>query len=103
LSIGAIYMLRAVRSILHGPLAESWENVADAPNAWRKAPFALLLGCLLVFGCFPRLLSDNIQASARPIVAHLQAQTARVQDQERVTVAGATGATPGPGYPLPGK
>ncbi len=63
--IGAVYMLRAVRALLHGPLAERWANVADAPHLWRKAPFILLLIGLLVFGCFPRLLTDKIQASVR--------------------------------------
>ena len=37
--------------------------MADAPHLWRKAPFILLLACLLVFGCFPRLLTDKIQPS----------------------------------------
>jgi len=60
LIIGAVYMLRAVRAMLHGPLAEQWATVADAPHLWRKLPFALLLACLLIFGCFPRLLTDKI-------------------------------------------
>jgi len=63
LIIGAVYMLRAVRAILHGPLPEQWANVADAPHLWRKAPFVLLLASLIVFGCFPRLLTDKIQPS----------------------------------------
>jgi NADH-quinone oxidoreductase subunit M len=68
LIIGAVYMLRAVRNILHGPLPERWAQVADAPHLWRKAPFILLLGSLLVFGCFPRLLTDKINPSAGLIV-----------------------------------
>jgi NADH-quinone oxidoreductase subunit M len=68
LVIGAIYMLRAVRNILHGPVSERWERVADAPHFWRKAPFILLLASLIVFGCFPRLLSDKITPSAQQIV-----------------------------------
>jgi NADH:ubiquinone oxidoreductase subunit 4 (subunit M) len=63
LIIGAVYMLRAVRALLHGPLPEQWAAVADAPHLWRKAPFILLLASLLVFGCFPRLLTDKIQPS----------------------------------------
>jgi NADH-quinone oxidoreductase subunit M len=61
LMIGAVYMLRAVRSILHGPLAEKWANVADASHPWRKGPFVLLLASLLVFGFLPFLLTDKIQ------------------------------------------
>src|SRR5467141_1448183 len=63
LIIGAIYLLRAVRNILHGPMAEEWAAVSDA-NAWRKAPFVLLLACLLVFGCFPGLLTNKIKMNA---------------------------------------
>jgi NADH-quinone oxidoreductase subunit M len=68
LIIGAVYMLRAVRSMLHGPLPERWGNVVDAPHLWRKAPFALLLACLLVFGCLPRFLTDKIEPSVRESV-----------------------------------
>jgi NADH-quinone oxidoreductase subunit M len=68
LIIGAVYMLRAVRNILHGPLPERWGRVADAPHLWRKAPFIILIACLLVFGCFPRLLTDKISPSAEVIV-----------------------------------
>jgi NADH-quinone oxidoreductase subunit M len=64
LIIGAVYMLRAVRTILHAGLPQKWANVADAPHLWRKTPFILLLAALLVFGCFPRLLTDKISPSA---------------------------------------
>ncbi|SPE53039.1 Proton-translocating NADH-quinone oxidoreductase, chain M [Verrucomicrobia bacterium] len=68
LIIGAVYMLRAMRRILHGPLPEQWATVADAASLWRKTPFIILLGCLLTFGCFPRLLTDRIQPSAQLIL-----------------------------------
>ena len=42
LIIGAVYMLRAVRNVLHGPVADGWNEVVDA-NAWRKLPFVVLL------------------------------------------------------------
>jgi len=61
--IGAVYMLRAVRVMLHGPLPDRWASVPDAPHLWRKLPFILLLAGLLVFGCFPSLLTDKIQRS----------------------------------------
>jgi NADH-quinone oxidoreductase subunit M len=63
LIVGAVYMLRAVRAVLHGSLPDQWAEVNDAPHFWRKAPFILLLACLLVFGCFPRLLTDKIKGS----------------------------------------
>jgi len=75
LLVGAIYMLRAVRSMLHGPLPERWAEVADAPNFWRKAPFVILVAALLMFGCFPGLLANKIQPSVQPIVARFTPTT----------------------------
>jgi NADH-quinone oxidoreductase subunit M len=68
LVVGAIYLLRAVGAMLQGPELEKWSAVADATNAWRRAPFVLLLSALLLFGFFPRLLTDKIQISVGPIV-----------------------------------
>ena len=67
LIIGAVYMLRAVRTVLYGPLPEKWTGVADT-NLWRKLPYALLLASLLVFGFFPRLLTDKIKPVTEQIV-----------------------------------
>jgi NADH:ubiquinone oxidoreductase subunit 4 (subunit M) len=60
-------MLRAVRSVLHGELAPKFAELPDA-GAWRKVPFILLLGALLLFGVFPGLLADKIKPSAERIV-----------------------------------
>jgi NADH-quinone oxidoreductase subunit M len=68
LIIGAIYLLRAVRNILHGPSSNKWNELADAANPLRKAPFVLLVACLFIFGCFPRLLTEKIQPRAQEIV-----------------------------------
>ncbi len=68
LIVGAVYMLRAVRNMLHAGLPEKWKNVVDAPHLWRKAPFILLLAALIVFGCFPRLLTDKISPGAAKVV-----------------------------------
>jgi NADH-quinone oxidoreductase subunit M len=68
LIIGAVYMLRAIRNILHGPVAESCATATDAANAWRKLPFALLVASLLVFGFLPGLLTEKIKPSASEIV-----------------------------------
>ena len=65
LVIGAVYMLRAIRNILHGPVPEKWNDVVDATGFWRRTPFALLLASLILFGFFPRLLTDKIQPSAK--------------------------------------
>ena len=70
LIIGAVYMLRAVRAVMHGPAKENATyaaNVADA-NLWRKLPYAILIASLLVFGFFPRLLTDKIKPVTEQIV-----------------------------------
>jgi NADH-quinone oxidoreductase subunit M len=75
LIIGAVYMTRAVRNVLHGPLPEKWANLADATSFWRKLPYALLLASLLVFGFFPRLLTEQIMPDAQKIVSMVTAKT----------------------------
>jgi NADH-quinone oxidoreductase subunit M len=70
LIIGAVYMTRAIRNILHGPLPEKWTSLADASNAWRKLPYALLLVSLIIFGFWPKLLSDKINPDAQKIAAN---------------------------------
>jgi NADH-quinone oxidoreductase subunit M len=68
LVIGAVYMLRAIRNIVHGPMPEHWERANDAQGPLRKLPFVLLGVTLLVFGCFPSLLTEKIKWSVEPIV-----------------------------------
>lgn len=68
LVVGAIYMLRAVRNILHGPVPENLSGIVDA-NLWRKVPFALLIMSLLIFGIAPRLLTQKIEPAVKEIVA----------------------------------
>jgi NADH-quinone oxidoreductase subunit M len=75
LMVGGIYMLRAIRDLLHGPLPERWAAVADAPHAWRKAPYVLLIACLVVFGCFPTLLTSRIEPAAAAILTRFEPQT----------------------------
>jgi NADH-quinone oxidoreductase subunit M len=67
LLIGALYMLRAVRNILHGPLPENFSNLIDA-GLWRKLPYVLLLASLFLFGIWPRLLTEKITPDAQKIV-----------------------------------
>jgi NADH-quinone oxidoreductase subunit M len=69
LMLGGVYMFRAIRSVLHGPLPEKWGAIADASNPWRKVPFVLLAASLLILGCYPRILTDKIKASAASLVA----------------------------------
>jgi NADH-quinone oxidoreductase subunit M len=67
LIIGAVYMLRAVRASMHGEMPEKWSSLSDA-NLWRKLPYAVLIASLLVFGFFPRLLTDKVKPVTEQIV-----------------------------------
>jgi len=68
LIIGAVYMLRAVRELLQGQPTEIGNKVADVSNAWRRAPFVMLTTALVVFGFFPRLLTDQIEPGVARIL-----------------------------------
>jgi NADH-quinone oxidoreductase subunit M len=96
LVIGGIYMTRAVRKILHGPLPEKYANVADATNIWRKLPYALLLASLFVFGIYPKLLTNQITPDVDKIVSMANAGEAAPAVAVRATPAALlAGATPG--------
>jgi NADH-quinone oxidoreductase subunit M len=71
LVIGAVYMTRAIRHALHGPLPPAWNQLPDATNLWRQLPYALLLAGLLVFGCWPKLLTNKIQPDVTPLITAL--------------------------------
>ncbi len=86
LVIGAIYMLRAIRNILHGPVPEKVAFIPDA-TPWRKVPFVLLLGVLLLFGIFPRLLTDKIKPSAELIVKMATTQRDALPPVPRIAAA----------------
>lgn len=86
LLIGAVYLLRAVRNILHGDLPEKWANVTDAPHIWRKLPFILLLAALIVFGCFPRVLTDKIQPDAAKVIEPYRYRQAIPDSAQRAPV-----------------
>ncbi|MBI1841092.1 MAG: NADH-quinone oxidoreductase subunit M [Verrucomicrobia bacterium] len=67
LIIGAVYMLRAIRNMLHGPEAEGAGEWIDAIGS-RRWPYALLIAALVLFGVAPGLLTDAIKPSAEAIV-----------------------------------
>ena len=79
LIFGGVYVMRAIRTVLHGPLPSRWSNLEDA-SPWRRVPFVLLLTGLLVFGFFPRLLTTQIEPAAARV---LQTVTAIDPDPTR--------------------
>jgi len=83
LIIGGVYMLRSIRSVLHGALPEEWGAVRDAAGAWRRLPFALMVGGLLFLGVFPSTVTRRVQPAlakvveqARPVAAKAAATEA---------------------------
>jgi NADH:ubiquinone oxidoreductase subunit 4 (subunit M) len=100
LVLGGVYMLRAIRNLLHGPLAADCGAILDAPHAWRRFPFVLLLAALLAFGFFPAWLTDKI----RPSVAEMLSKTSTAPIASRpADVATSTGflGLSGPPHPDP--
>ena len=67
LVIGGLYMLRAIRNILHGSQPMDWDNASDAKPLVATA-FGLLLAMLLVFGFAPNLLTKRINSEVEKIV-----------------------------------
>jgi NADH-quinone oxidoreductase subunit M len=88
LVIGGIYMTRAIRTVLHGPVPDKYASLPDA-GLWRKFPYALLLASLFLFGFFPKLLTNQIEPDVNKIVATYQPPVAmRKVDQSALqTVA----------------
>jgi NADH-quinone oxidoreductase subunit M len=63
--ITAVYVLRAIRDVFWGPgPAEEWvkANLHDARGIEWVALYTLG-ACLIIFGCYPRLILDFIQIS----------------------------------------
>jgi NADH-quinone oxidoreductase subunit M len=77
LIVGAVYMLRAIRTVLHGPTSSNCTEISDATTWWRKLPYALLLASLVLFGVFPRLLTDKIEPSAKATLQLAQKPSAK--------------------------
>jgi NADH-quinone oxidoreductase subunit M len=67
LIIGGVYMLRAIRVVLHGPLPKAWDDVVDVPRG-RMLPYVMLVVALVVFGVQPQWLTQAITPSVEPIV-----------------------------------
>jgi NADH-quinone oxidoreductase subunit M len=84
LVIGGLYMMRATRSILHGPRGDDWAKASDVSPLIATA-LGLLLAALLVFGFAPGLLTKSIENEvtksvllAKPAADASQAQATEV-------------------------
>ena len=71
--VTGVYLLRAVRDAFFGPRNPRWDGLRDAVSPFQRLPFVFLCAVLLLFGFFPRLLTDVIAESAEPLAALLAA------------------------------
>ena len=77
LLIGGVYMLRSIRTVLHGAVPEEWSGVSDATGAWRRLPFALLAGGLLFLGVFPSTVTRRVQPALARVVEQARPKAAK--------------------------
>jgi NADH-quinone oxidoreductase subunit M len=59
-----VYLLRAVKGAFFGPRNPRWDGLKDATTPFQRLPFLFLITVLLLFGFWPRLLTDVIGESA---------------------------------------
>jgi NADH-quinone oxidoreductase subunit M len=78
LLIGGVYMLRAIRTVLHGPVKAEFAKTEDA-NCWRKLPFLVLLGALIYFGVNPGSLVERIKPAVTEVVKAASAKSPAAQ------------------------
>jgi NADH-quinone oxidoreductase subunit M len=84
LVIGGLYMMRAIRNILHGPRGDDWAKASDVSPLIATA-LGLLLAALLVFGFAPRLLTNGIEDEVTKIVD--LAKSSAIASQAQATEA----------------
>ncbi len=70
LVISALFMLRVVQKTFYGEKNERWEHIPDVPLAL-ATPRIILVGTILFFGMFPRVMLDVIQSAVIPFVVSL--------------------------------
>ena len=87
LLIGGVYMLRAIRDLLHGPVRAELPKGGDA-GPWRRVPFLTLLAALIFFGVNPASLVDRITPAAAAVagVPHVSVPTAGSEPASHVVV-----------------
>jgi NADH-quinone oxidoreductase subunit M len=84
--LAAIYLLWSYQRMAYGPIHEEHKRLPDV-SIREVAVLAPVLALLLVFGVYPKVLTDRIDPSAKAVVAHVDpqdqpAQVGLVQAQE---------------------
>lgn len=70
LVISALFMLRVVQKTFYGEKNERWEHIPDVTLVM-ATPRIILVGIILFFGLFPKVMLDVIQSAVVPFVANL--------------------------------
>ncbi len=70
LVVSALFMLRVVQKTFYGPRNEKWAHIPDV-SLGLASPRIILIGILVFFGLFPRLILDVIQSAVVPFVSSL--------------------------------
>jgi NADH-quinone oxidoreductase subunit M len=68
LVVSALFMLRVVQKTFYGDRNERWAHIPDV-NLFLATPRIILIGVLVFFGFFPRLILDVIQSAVVPFVS----------------------------------
>jgi NADH-quinone oxidoreductase subunit M len=68
--LAAIYLLWSYQRLAYGPIHEEHRHLPDV-NLREVLVLAPVLALLLVFGVFPKLLTDRIDPTAKAVVAHV--------------------------------
>jgi NADH-quinone oxidoreductase subunit M len=84
--LGAIYLLWSYQRMAYGPVREEHEGLPDV-SLREVLVLAPILSLLLLFGIFPKLLTDRIEPSTKAIIAHLAPAHATDAGVQQVTLA----------------
>jgi len=92
--ITAVYLLRALANVFFRARNERWDKVKDARGAFQRAPFVLLIFVLLLFGMYPKPITDVIDAGVRPVIAKAQIEVQKRHAKETGDGVGENGDEP---------
>lgn len=70
LVVSALFMLRVVMNTFYGEKNERWAHIPDVPMSL-ATPRIILVGVIIFFGMFPRIILDVIQSAVIPFVSSL--------------------------------
>ena len=91
--LAAIYLFWSYQRLAYGPLHDEHRGLPDL--SLREAVVLVpVLSLLLVFGVYPKLLTDRIDPTTRAVIAHVQPNHETDVGIKTVQQAGAVGGTP---------